>query len=102
MVAEVANIGQHEAGLDYYRSLATPAQGEMVRVKKLSPTRLTGTVSLPTVDLLASVEAWEAAIEAYCLRIGHAVAGTDFVSAENKLVAAVLLRPDWRNRFADG
>ena len=65
VVAQAEALGRRDAGLDYYRSLASLVRDPTVRAKKLNPATKTGTASLPLDDLLSQQEAWLAAVTAY-------------------------------------
>jgi len=65
VVAQAEALGRRDAGLAYYRSLASLVRDPTVRAKKLNPTTKTGTASLPLDDLLSQQEAWLAAVTAY-------------------------------------
>ena len=58
-------LGRRDAGLAYYRSLASLVRDTALRAKKLRPDTKTGTASLPLDDLLSQQEAWLAAADTY-------------------------------------
>jgi hypothetical protein len=64
-VAQHALTRGRDAGLAYYRALATLVRDPALRETKLNPTTKTGTASLPLDDLLSAQEAWLAAVDEY-------------------------------------
>jgi hypothetical protein len=67
-------VARRDLGLAYYQSLASPVRDNAVHSKKLNPTGVTGTASLPLEDLLSQPEAWLAAVDTYLRAIGDPLA----------------------------
>jgi hypothetical protein len=64
-VAQHALARGREAGLAYYRALASLVRDPVLRETKLNPTTRTRTASLPLDDLLSAQQTWLVAVDEY-------------------------------------